>query len=96
MQITMELSDDVAEQLAAGQDLARAALEALVAESCRRHRLSDHQAAQILGLDRCELDGFLKERGVFLDYSIEDIERERELGERILRKRDVQPGPPNQ
>ena len=51
MQITFELPDEIAQQLAAGQDLPRAALEALVVEGCRTHRLSDHQAAQLLGLD---------------------------------------------
>ena len=60
MQITLELPDEIAQQLAQGRDLSRAALAGLVAESCREHRLSDHQAAQILGLSRYELDGFLR------------------------------------
>jgi len=34
MQITVELPDEVARQLGAGQDLSRAALEGLVAEGC--------------------------------------------------------------
>jgi predicted HTH domain antitoxin len=85
MQITLELPDEIAQQLAAGQDLSRAALEALVAEGCRTHRLSEHQAAQLLGLSRYELDGFLKNRGVFYDYSIEDFKRERELTEHLFR-----------
>ena len=87
MQITLELPDEIARQLAQGRDLSRAALEALVAESCRTHLLSDHQAAELLGLSRYELDGFLKEHGVFLDYSIEDYERECEEGERLWQKR---------
>jgi hypothetical protein len=37
--------EEVGRQLGAGQDLSRAALEGLVAEGCRGHRLSDHQAA---------------------------------------------------
>jgi predicted HTH domain antitoxin len=90
MQVTLELPDNIAQQLAAGQDLSRAALEALVAESCRTHRLTDHQAAELLGLDRYELDGFLKERGVFLDYSVEAFEREREVSEGLRRKRQVE------
>src|SRR5229473_1933542 len=90
MQITLELPDEIAQQLAQGQDLSRAALEALVAESCREHRLSDHQAAQILGLSRYELDGFLKARGVFYDYTIEDFKRECEDGERLWQKRQAE------
>jgi hypothetical protein len=90
MQITLELPDEIAQQLGAGKDLSRAALEALVAESCRSHELSEHQAAGLLGLSRYELDGFLKEHGVFYDYSIEDFERERELGERLWKKREAE------
>jgi len=90
MQITLELPDDIARQIGEGQDLSRAALEALVAESCREHRLSDHQAAQILGLSRYELDGFLKARGVFLDYSIDDFKRECEEGEQLWEKRKAE------
>ena len=86
MQITLELPDEIAKQLAAGEDLSRTALEALVAEGCRAHRLSDHQAAELLGLSRYELDGFLKVHGVFLDYSISDLELETALGERLLQK----------
>jgi predicted HTH domain antitoxin len=77
-------------QLAQGQDRSRAALEALVAESCREHRLTDHQAAQILGLSRYELDGFLKARGVFYDYTLEDLTRENEAVERLWRKRQAE------
>jgi predicted HTH domain antitoxin len=91
MRITLELPDEIAQQLAGGQDLSRAALEALVAESCRRHRLSDHQAAQILGFSRYELDGFLKARGVFYDYSLEDLDRENQAAEKLRQKRQAEP-----
>ena len=90
MQITLELPDAIAEQLSQDQDLSRAALEALVAESCRSHRLSDHQAAELLGLSRYELDGFLKERGVYYDYTIEEYKREIEEGERLWEKRQAE------
>jgi predicted HTH domain antitoxin len=90
MQITLELPDEIVRQLAQGQDLARAVLEALVAESCREHRLSDHQAAQILGLSRHELDAFLKARGVFYDYTIEDLKRENEVAEKLWQKRQAE------
>jgi len=92
MQITLELPDEIARQLSVGQDLSRAALEGLVAEGCRTHRLSDHQAAELLGLSRYELDGFLKAHGVFLDYSLEDLEREAALGERLWQKRQAERG----
>ena len=87
MQITVDLPDEIAHQLAGDEDLSRAALEALIAEGCRRHRLSDHQAAQLLGMTRFELDGFLKARGVSYDYTIEDLMRENEAAERLFQKR---------
>ena len=59
----------------------------MIAESCREHRLSDHQAAQILGLSRYQLDGFLKARGVFYDYTIEDLKRENEVAKKLWQKR---------
>src|ERR1700680_3500954 len=90
MHITLELPDNIARQLAQGQDLSRATLEALVAEICRMPRLSDHEAAELLGLSRYELDGFLKEHGVFLDYSIEDYKRECEEGEPQWQKRQAE------
>jgi Uncharacterised protein family (UPF0175) len=90
--ITLELPDEIARQLAVGQDVSRAALEGLVAEGCRSHRLSDHQAAQLLGLSRYELDGFLKAHGVFLDYSMEDFEREAAFGERLWQERQAELG----
>jgi hypothetical protein len=96
MQITVEVPDEVARQLGAGQDLSRAALEGLVAEGCWAHRLSDHQAAELLGLSRYELDGFLKAHGVFLDYSIEDFEREAALGERLCQERRAETAVPKE
>jgi hypothetical protein len=88
MQITLDLPDEIAQQLAPGLDLARAALEAIVLEGVRSHRLSDHQAATVLNLSRYELDGFLKQHGVWLDYSIEEFERERALGNRLVQQRE--------
>ena len=90
--ITLELPDEIVRQLSVGQDPCRVALEGLVAEGCRTHRLSGHQAAELLGLDRYALDGFLKAHGVFLDYSVEDFEREVEQGERLCQKRQAELG----
>ena len=77
MQITLDQPDEIALELAPGRDLARAALEAIVLEAVRTHRLSEHQAATLLNFSRYELDGFLKQHEVWLDYSIEEFERER-------------------
>jgi predicted HTH domain antitoxin len=91
MQIKLELPDEIASQFGASHELSRAALEGLVTEGCRTHRLSDHQAAKLLGLSRYELDGFLKAHGVYLDYSLEDLDREAGMGERLWQKRSPDP-----
>lgn len=73
MQIVVELPDDIARR----PDPGREALEALVIEGYRSEKLSHHQAARLLGLDRFEFDGFLKDRGIYdRAYSAEDLERD--------------------
>jgi len=84
VRITLELPDEIAKQIAPGRDVSRAALEAIVLEAVRSHRLSEHQAATLLGLSRYELDGFLKQYEVWLDYSIEDLEKDRALANRLF------------
>jgi hypothetical protein len=49
----------------------------------RAQRLSDAQFRRLLGLNRWEADGLLKAHGVWLDYTIEDFNREGEAGRRI-------------
>lgn len=84
MQITVELPDDLAEQLIpAGQSPERAVLENVAVEAFRTHRLTEHQLAQLLGMDRYQLDGFLKDRGVWLDYTIEDLHQELEAQRKL-------------
>jgi predicted HTH domain antitoxin len=88
MQITVELPDDLAQQMIpAGRDPARAALEDMAVEAYRAHRLTEHQLATLLGMDRYTLDGFLKEREVWLEYTMDDLRREVDLGERLWKKR---------
>jgi hypothetical protein len=51
MQVTVDIPDDVAARLkAAGGDLARRALEALVLEEYKRGRLTKPELRRILGL----------------------------------------------
>jgi len=52
--------------------------------------------AERLGLSRYELDGLLKAHGVFLDYSMEDFEREAALGERLWQERQAETGIPRE
>lgn len=77
MQITLEVPDELAAILASsGQDLSRAALEAIGLEAYRQRRLSGYQLRVLLGIaSRFELDAFLKEHEV-CDYTIEDFEKD--------------------
>jgi len=75
MKITVELPDDVAQH----PDPGREALEALAIEGYRSGALSHHQAGQLLGLSRFELDGFLKARKIYDHaYDVEDLNRDLE------------------
>jgi len=87
MQITVTFPDELAAPLLpAGQDPARAALEALALEAYRERRLTAYQLRLLLNIEsRYELDGFLKQHNIY-DYTIEDFDKDlntiQELGEK--------------
>jgi cation transport regulator ChaB len=85
MQLTLELPDELSAALASsGQDLSRAAFEALALESYRERKLSTAQLRRLLGYQtRMEVDGFLKAHAVELEYALEDLERDREGHRRL-------------
>ena len=77
MDVTIHIPDDLALRL--GSNLPRRALEALALEEFRQGRLTSPELRRLLGFaTRAALDGFLKAHGVFIDYGIEDFERDRE------------------
>ncbi|HZV88679.1 MAG TPA: UPF0175 family protein [Candidatus Binatus sp.] len=79
MELTLHIPDDVARRLsAAGSDLSRRALEAFALEEHKAGRLTEAQLRQVLGFEtRDELDRFLKAHEVWLNFTREDLERER-------------------
>ena len=79
MTLTVEIPDDVAARLdAAGGDLPRRALEALIADEYRRGRLTKPELRRTLGFTTSDqIDTFLKAHQVWIDYALEDLERER-------------------
>ena len=83
MQIVIQLPDDLADRPNPGRE----ALEALAIEGYRSGSLSHHQASRLLGIDRFEFEGFLKERQV-LDhaYDVEDLNRDIETMRRLRAK----------
>ena len=86
MIITVEIPDEFAGHLVPqGQEPARRALEDMALEAYREHRLTGAQLRRLLDIpSRYELDGFLKKRGVWLDYTLEDFRREGEITARLL------------
>ena len=84
-QITLQLPDDIARHLSVEwKDLPRAALEGLALEAYRARKLTTEQMRRLLGFEtRYELDGFLKEHEVWLDYGLEDLEHDREAHRRL-------------
>jgi hypothetical protein len=79
MNLTMEIPDDVAQRLSTGGgDLSRRALEALAAEEYRQGRLNKPDLRRLLGFTTSDqIDTFLKSHEVWIDYTIDDLERER-------------------
>jgi len=59
-----------------GDDLSRVALEALLIEGYRSAKLSLGQIAEVLGMTTIQADQFLAERGVPLNYSEDDLQRD--------------------
>ncbi len=76
MQLTLELPEELSAALAAyGRDLSRTAFEAIALEAYRERKISTAQLRCRLGYQtRMEVDGFLKEHGVELEYTPEDLE----------------------
>ena len=80
MNLILPIPDELARKLATADagDLARRALEAFGVEEYRAGRLTLPELRRMLGFDtRYALDGFLKARGVYLEYGIDDLDQER-------------------
>jgi hypothetical protein len=79
MNVIVEIPDDLAIRLsAAGGDLSRRALEALAAEEYKHDRLTKPDLQRLLGIETSfQLDEFLKAHDVWIEYTLEDAERER-------------------
>jgi len=90
MQITVEIPDDLAAVLASsGQELSRAALEAIGLEFYRQRRLSGYQLRRLLGIQsRFALDAFLKDHQVE-KYTAADFEHDLATIREFEDKRDI-------
>jgi hypothetical protein len=85
MQITLDLPEDIAAELAAkGEDLSRTVLEALALEAYRTQKLSTAQLRRLLDYQtRAQVHAFLKAHGVYLHYTGADLEHDRRAGDAL-------------
>lgn len=78
MTIILNLPEDIAKELSAWEgDLSRVALESLALEGYRSRHLTEEQVRRMLGFEsRWDVHAFLKQHGVFLNYSMQDLEED--------------------
>jgi len=79
MDVTVQIPDDLAGRMGGSGDLSRRALEALAAEEYKRGRLTKPDLRRLFGFETGhQIDEFLRDHDVFEDYTLADLERERE------------------
>lgn len=85
MNLIVAIPDEMAARLAAeGGDLSRQALEALMLEALRAGRVTKGDLGRALGFEALDqLDGFLKAHGVFEPCTVEELDREVRMLERL-------------
>jgi predicted HTH domain antitoxin len=78
MQVTVEIPEDIARLLnSKWANLPRGVLESLALEAYRSGTLSTPQLRRLLGFETpMEVDAFLKQAGIYLDYGLEDYEED--------------------
>jgi hypothetical protein len=83
--ITIDIPDDLAPQFTRpGQDLTHTVLEDAAVEAYRMRRLTGMQLSRLLVLaTRYELDGLLKARRFWLEYTLEDLKPDRETHRKL-------------
>jgi predicted HTH domain antitoxin len=85
MQIQLELPDEIAEALQS-TDLSRTALEAVALEGYRSGRLGGGQVQNLLGFSTpMQLHAFLKEHGVYLNYSNAELQKDIEVTDQLFK-----------
>ena len=79
MTLTVEIPDDFAHRLhATAQDLSQRTLEAFVADEYRQGNLTKPDLRRLLGFETSgQIDEFLKAHNVWIEYTLEDLERQR-------------------
>jgi hypothetical protein len=89
VQITIDIPDDLAAQyLPSDKDPSRTVMEDALVQAYREERISGHQLMTALGIPtRYELDGFLKARQVWIEYTPEEMAADQRFQEEFVRSR---------
>ena len=84
-QVTLDLPDELSTFLAAsGHNVGRAAIEAIALEAYRQNKLSTAQLRRLLGYrTSIQVHAFLKEHGVYLHYTLADLEHDWQAGDAL-------------
>ena len=86
MQVTIEVPDDIAEQMrqANGQDVARHILEAYTLWAYQAGEIGGGQLRRLLGFEtRNEVDQFLADHNAMHNYTLADLEEDRETARQL-------------
>ena len=88
MEITIDLPDDIARQVQKQWgDIPRHVLESLALAWYQSGELNEEQVRHLLGYrTRLRVHAFLKDHGVPLQYTLDDLEQDREAHERLGRE----------
>jgi predicted HTH domain antitoxin len=83
MEVAIHLPEDVAAAVP-WNDIPRHLLEQIALEGYQEGWLSEAQIRRLLGYEtRMQVHSFLKDHGVYLRYTVEDLERDRAAHERL-------------
>ena len=84
MEITVRIPDELATRLGTVGEVERRVLETIALEEFKLGHLSKSELKHVLGFQVLnEIDGFLKEHGVFEPYTPADLEREQRAFDRL-------------
>jgi hypothetical protein len=74
--VNFDFPNDIGLRLAPAGGLSRQVLESFALQELKAGRVTEPELCEILGLERIQLDGFLKDHGVYYDMTMEDVDRD--------------------
>ncbi len=84
MEITIQVPEDIAARWQQYGDVPRDVLEGVALEAYRKRVIGESRLQQWLGLEtRFDVHEFLKAHGVPVNYSLEDLEHDRQTPDRF-------------